>query len=325
MPGILEGKVALVTGAGRGLGRTHALALAAAGAAVMINDLGGTIDGQGADAGPAQAVALEIADSGGRAASDTHDVSSWDGAGALVAATVAAFGRLDIVVNNAGISAFNSIDRETPENWHRVIGVNLTGSAAVSHWAAAHWREAGPQAGRAIVNTGSPAGTNPLPGGPAYCVSKAGVAALTLASAYDLAELGVRVNAIAPMARTRMTLAVPMLDAIMATVTDRFDRVAPEHISQVMLYLASPDCDFTGRVFGCEGDDVFLFSGFSADTHINNGGAAWTPNALGQALADVDRQDRGYAIAPSMRFPGPAPTDDVFEALATVSSQRSAA
>ena len=318
MSGVLQGKVAIVTGAGRGLGRTHALALARAGAAVVVNDIGIGMDGSGSDAQLAASVVAEIEAAGGRAVPDATDVSDWNGAAAVVAAALSAFGRLDIVVNNAGVSRFAPIDEETGEGWNRVIGINLTGTAAVSHWAAEHWRRAGPEAGRAIINTSSPAGTNPLPGTPAYCVSKAGVVALTITSAGDLAELGVRVNAIAPIARTRLTEAVPMFADVVAPVHEGFDRIAPEHVSAVVTYLASPACSFTGRVFGVEGDDLFLFSGFSASTHLNNSGEQWSIESLSAALSDVDRHDRGYAIAPSSRFPSPQPGDSVLAALAAV-------
>ena len=316
MNGALQGKVAVVTGAGRGLGRTHALALARAGAAVVVNDIGVGMDGSGTDVQPAAAVVAEIEAAGGRAVQDATDVSDWDGAKAVVDTALSAFGRLDVVVNNAGVSRFAPIEVETGEAWNRVIGINLTGTAAVSHWAAAHWRQAGAEPGRALVNTASPAGTNPLPGTPAYCSSKAAVIALTITTAGELAELGVRVNALAPIARTRLTEAVPMFADLVKPVHEGFDRIAPEHASAVLLYLASPECSFTGRVFGVEGDDLFLFTGFSAGTRLNNGGRQWTAETLSAALAGVDRHDRGYAIAPSAHFTSPQPGDEVLEALA---------
>ncbi len=311
----LAGKVAIVTGAGRGLGRAHALALAEAGAAVLVNDLGGGFKGEGADAAPAEAVAREIRAMGGRAIADTGSVADWAAARAMVEAAVSAFGGLDIVVNNAGICRFAETDAMTPEDWDLTIAVNLTGTATVSHWASRYWREQGPRAGRAIVNTTSPAGTNPAPGSPSYCASKAGVAAFTIAAATELAGLGVRVNAIAPMARTRMTLDVPALDAIMKPVENGFDRVAPEHVAPLVVYLASPRCRFTGRVFGIEGDDLFLFTGWSAEHHFSNDRRTWSADALEAALAGVDRQDRGWMIAPSVRLPGPSPADATLAAL----------
>jgi len=316
----LAGKVAIVTGGGRGLGRAHALALAAAGAKVMVNDLGGDFRGGGSDPAVAEAVVAEIEAAGGEAAADCHSVADWKSARSIVEAAVAAFGGLDIVVNNAGICRFATTEAMTEQDWAETIAVNLTGTAAVSHWAAHHWHSVGPRAGRAIVNTSSPAGTNPAPGSPSYCASKAGVAAFTIAAAIELASLGVRVNAIAPMARTRMTLDVPALDEIMKPVEQGFDRVAPEHVAPLVVYLASARCRFTGRVFGIEGDDLFLFEGWSAEHHVSNHGRQWSSSALEEALADIDRQDRGWMIAPSTRVAGPSPSDATLAALAAVSS-----
>jgi NAD(P)-dependent dehydrogenase (short-subunit alcohol dehydrogenase family) len=317
---VLAGKVAIVTGGGRGLGRAHALALAAAGAKVLVNDLGGDFRGGGSDASVAEAVVAEIEAAGGVAAVDTHSVADWDAARSIVEAAVSAFGGLDIVVNNAGICRFATTEAMTAQDWAETIAVNLTGTAAVSHWAAHYWHSVGPRPGRAIVNTSSPAGTNPAPGSPSYCASKAGVAAFTIAAAIELASLGVRVNAIAPMARTRMTLDVPALDEIMKPVEQGFDRVAPEHVAPLVVYLASERCRFTGRVFGIEGDDLFVFEGWSAEHHFSNQGRQWSPPSLEEALGSVDRQDRGWMIAPSTRVAAPSPSDEVLAALAAVAA-----
>jgi NAD(P)-dependent dehydrogenase (short-subunit alcohol dehydrogenase family) len=251
MERLLEGKVAIVTGAGRGIGRAHALALAEAGAAILVNDLGGGFCGEGnADPGPANEVVGEIRADGGQASANTISVADWDNARAIVEAAVSAFGGLDIVVNNAGICRFAAVDEMTREDWDLTIAVNLTGTAAMSHWASRYWRSVGAKAGRAIINTSSPAGTNPAHGSPSYCASKAAVAAFTIAAATELAALGVRVNAIAPMARTRMTLAVAAHHDVMRPVDNGFDRVAPEHVAPLVVYLASEHC---GSLVECSG------------------------------------------------------------------------
>jgi len=312
----LAGTVAIVTGAGRGIGRAHALALAEAGAAVLVNDLGGGFRGEGsADPRPAHSVVEEIRARGGCAIADASSVANWANADRLVELAVRELGRLDIVVNNAGICRFATVDEMSQEDWDLTIAVNLTGTAALARAAARHWRSVGPRPGRAIVNTSSPAGTNPAPGSPSYCASKAGVAAFTIAAATELAALGVRVNAIAPMARTRMTLAVAAHEQALRPVQQGFDRVAPEHISPLVVYLASPRCRFTGRVFGIEGDDLYVFDGWSAERHFNNHERQWSLGDLERVLGEVDRQDRGWLIAPSRRLPGPAPSDETLAEL----------
>lgn len=320
---MFAGKVAIVTGAGRGIGRSHALMLAAQGAAVVINDLGGGVTGRGSDSGPAEAVVEDIRTKGGRAVADTTDIADWNDAKALVDLAVSRFGRLDILVNNAGITQYESIETESAASWTRVLAVNLTGTAALMHWAVDHWATVGPAAGRAIINTSSPAGTNPPPGATSYCVSKAGVAALTIATASEIAHLGVRVNALAPMARTRMTDAVPMLDEIMRQPDQGFDRMSPDNVSRLMLYLASPRCRFTGRIFGVDGDDIYLFDGMSAETRLSNDGKAWEPDALTRALAAVDQRDRAYMIAPNVHVRAGSPSREALDALEKISAGHS--
>jgi NADP-dependent 3-hydroxy acid dehydrogenase YdfG len=203
---------------------------------------------------------------------------------------VKTFGRLDILVNNAGIARFGTIDKLTRRDWERTIAVNLTGTAAMSHWAAAHWRERGPHAGRRIVNTTSGVGLTPPPGNPPYVAAKAGVAALTIACAIELAELGVRVNAVAPVARTRISQVVA--PDLMKPVDNGFDRMAPENVAAVVAYLASPLCHFTGRIFGIVADHLTLYYGWTASLHIANNDHRWTPETLQHALADVALQQR---------------------------------
>lgn len=315
--GHLEGKVAVVTGGGRGIGRAHALALAREGAAVLVNDLGAGLDGDGTpSAGPAQEVTQAIIDAGGRAVADTTDISDWDKVETIVDAAVEEFGRLDIVVNNAGVARFGTIDRVTRHDWERTINVGLTGTGALSHWAAAHWRSQGPEAGRRIINTASSVGLTPQEQSPMYVAAKAGVAALTIACAIELAELGVRVNALAPVARSRISEFVA--GPLVGEVPVGFDRMAPEHVGTFGAYLASPQCRFTGRIFGVVGDDVTLFNGWSADYHIANGEQAWTVEALEAALNDVPSQQDGWAQGIQGTDKHLTPSNAVLEQLTSV-------
>ena len=316
--GILDGKVAIVTGGGRGIGRSHALTLAREGAAVVVNDLGTSLTGKGVDMGPAAEVVAEIEAIGGRALADTTDIADWDAVAGIVERAVTAFGRLDIVVNNAGITEYEPIDTERKEGWKRVMDVNITGTAALMHWAARHWASEGPALGRAVVNTSSPAGTNPAPGAISYAVSKAGVAALTMSTSIELAHLGVRVNAVAPMARSRMSDAIPLFDEAMKKPEQGLDRMDPDNISRLVLYLASDDCRFTGRVFGVDGDAIYLFESMSAKTRVANDGKAWEQAELAEAMQGVDQQDSSWMIAPAMHIQPGFPPDGVVEAFAKV-------
>ena len=286
----LAGKVAVVTGAGRGIGRAHAIALANAGAAIVVNDLGVATDGTGRNSEPADEVVATIVRGGGRAIVDTTDVSDWGAAKSIVDTAVSAFGSLDIMINNAAISRFSgAIDAISHEDWLRTLTVNLHGTAALTHWASAQWRSEGIRPGRAIVNTVSPVGllmttSAQLPNA-AYAASKAGIAALTLACAAELAELEVRVNAIAPVARSRISKFVA--PELMKPVPEGFDRMGPENIAAVVAWLASPACRFTGRIFGIKGDELTILNGWSITEQFSNDHAMWTPAALDAALAHV--------------------------------------
>ncbi|MFF4806309.1 SDR family NAD(P)-dependent oxidoreductase [Streptomyces sp. NPDC001351] len=318
--GILNGKVAIVTGGGRGIGRAHALELAGQGAAVVVNDPGGEFSGDGdLNSGPAEDVVRVIAAAGGRAVADTTDISDWDGAGALAQAALEAFGRLDIVVNNAGITRFGAIDVISRHDWERTIAVNLTGTAALSHAAAVRWREQGPQPGRRIINTSSGVGLFPHAGNPMYVASKAGVAALTIALADELAELGVRVNAVAPVARSRISETVA--PAVMKPVEQGFDRMAPENVAAVVSYLASPSCRFTGRILGILGDHLTVVDGWSISRHLDNADQRWTQDALQAALADVPLQQAVAQQALAGVEEALWPTPEVLAALAGVEEQ----
>ena len=311
---LLDGKVALVTGAGRGLGRGHARALAAAGARVVVNDLGGASSGEGSDPAPAQAVVDEIRAAGGEAVADGRSVADWNSARAIVDAAIEHFGRLDIVVNNAGIGHGTPFGTMEERDWDLAININLKGTAAITHWAARHWRETGPHAGRALINTSSPAGPHPFPTASGYGAAKAGVAALTQAAAIELADLGVRANAITPIARTRMVEGTPDLLALLVA-DEKFDRYLPERAAPLVVYLASPLCKFTGRLFGIEGDDVYLWGEWSAEHHANNHGAQWTPAQLAEALEPFPAQDRRWMLQPGGRIENLSPPDETLDAL----------
>lgn len=260
--GALENKVAVITGAGRGIGRAHALLFAKEGAAVVVNDLGGANDGSGSDAGPAQQVVDEIIAAGGRAIANTDNIASWDGAKGLVDQAIAEFGTLDVVVNNAGILRDAFVASMQESEWDAVIAVHLKGHFAVLRHAAAYWKaqsKAGRPVNAAVVNTASASGTFVTNAGQAnYGAAKAGIAELTQVAAAELERYGVRVNAIAPVARTRLTLATPGMSAIFAEEVPEgeFDAFSPDNIAPVVAYLASDECPFTGRVFAVQGGAI---------------------------------------------------------------------
>jgi NAD(P)-dependent dehydrogenase (short-subunit alcohol dehydrogenase family) len=258
--GALDGRVAAITGAGRGIGREHALLFAREGAKVVVNDLGGANDGTGADAGPAKQVVDEIVAAGGEAVANTGDVASFAGATGLVEQAVDVFGRLDVVVNNAGILRDRFIAQMTEAEWDAVIHVHLKGHFSVLRHAAEHWKsrsKAGEQVNAAVINTASASGTfMPNPGQVNYGAAKAGIAAMTLVAAAELARYGVRVNAIAPVARTRLTEATPgAIGAMMAKPedADAFDAFNPAEVSPLVAYLAAADCTITGQLFAVQG------------------------------------------------------------------------
>ncbi|MCU1647927.1 MAG: family oxidoreductase [Nocardia sp.] len=269
--GALEGRVAVITGAGRGIGREHALLFAREGAAVVVNDLGGSNAGEGADVGPAHEVVNEIIAAGGRAIANTDSVSDWQGAKNLVDQAISEFGRLDVVVNNAGILRDAFVAGMDESQWDSVIAVHLKGHAAVLHHAAAYWKDqskAGNQPTAAVINTASASGTTvPNAGQANYGAAKAGIAALTLVAADELARYGVRVNAIAPIARTRLTLATPGMGAMMAAEAEAveeggFDAFSPANISPLVAYLATEKCPINGKVFAVQGGAISELAGW---------------------------------------------------------------
>ena len=223
--GALEGRVAVITGAGRGIGREHALLFAKEGAKVVVNDLGGDNTGEGADGGPAHEVVDEIVAAGGTAVANTENIATWDGAESVVQQAIDEFGRLDVLVNNAGILRDSFIAGMEEAHWDAVIAVHLKGHFAMLRHAAAYWKaqsKSGDQPIAAVINTASGSGvTLPNAGQANYGSAKAGIAALTLIAAEELERYGVRVNAIAPIARTRLTLATPGMGSLMAEPEDR--------------------------------------------------------------------------------------------------------
>ncbi|GAY18263.1 SDR family oxidoreductase [Mycobacterium sp. shizuoka-1] len=265
--GILEGRVAVITGAGRGIGREHALLFAKEGATVVVNDLGGSNTGDGSDDGPAHEVVAEITAAGGRAVANNDNISSWAGAKSLVQQAIDEFGRLDILVNNAGILRDAFIAGMDETQWDAVVTVHLKGHFAMLHHASEYWKtqsKAGDQPVAAVINTASGSGlTIPNAGQANYGAAKAGIAALTLIAAEELERYGVRVNAIAPIARTRLTLATPGMGALMAEPEDgELDLFSPANISPLVAYLASEKCAVTGQVYAVQGGAISQLKGW---------------------------------------------------------------
>lgn len=276
MSGLCDGRVVIVTGAGRGIGRAHAHAFAAEGALVVVND----IDGAGA------AVAAEIGAAGGTAVADESDVADWAGAAQLIGTALAAFGRLDVLVNNAGFVRDGMLVNLSEQDWDAVIRVHLKGHVAPLRHAAAHWR-AEHKAGRAVaarvINTSSGAGLLGSVGQAGYATAKAGIAALTLVAAAELARYGVTVNAIAPAARTRMTEGV--FAAAMAAPESGFDAMAPENVAPLVVWLGSDRSrDVTGRMFEVEGGRVSLADGWRRGPVVDKG-SRWRPDELDPVVA----------------------------------------
>ena len=314
--GSFEGKVALVTGAGRGIGRAEAQLLASEGAKVVVNDVGGSPDGSGSDAGPAQQVVDEITAAGGEAAANTDDISSWPGAEALVAQAWDTFGGLDVVINNAGILRDRMSFSMTEAEWDSVIAVHLKGHFAVAHHAAARWRarvkETGDPANAAIVNTASESGLYGNAGQSNYAAAKAGIASMTIVMARELERLGVRVNAIAPVARTRLTEGLGG-DA-MKPDESGFDKFAPENVAAVACWLASDAAQgISGQVVKVQGGTIQLLEGWRPLTEVT-AEEEWTlENVTGLRDRILGTSDGAvpaffFASPPAGREPYPAAT-----------------
>jgi NAD(P)-dependent dehydrogenase (short-subunit alcohol dehydrogenase family) len=277
----LSGKVAIVTGAGRGIGREHALALARAGARVVVNDLGSSIAGEGVDEGPAHEVVREIEALGAEAVANGENVADFAGARRMIEEAVARFGRLDILVNNAGILRDRMLVNMEEHEWDSVLEVHLRGHFAPTRHAAAYWRErskAGEDVRARVINTSSPSGVFGNVGQANYGAAKAGIVGFTLVTAQELQRYGVTVNALAPNARTRMTEAafgeLPPPD-------DGFDPADPANNSPIVVALCADEAqDITGQVFFVFGGAVNMLRGWEAGELFTAGASRWDPDAL---------------------------------------------
>ncbi len=289
--GALDGRVAIITGAGRGIGREHALLFAAEGAKVVVNDLGATNDGTGADISPAQLVVEEIEAMGGEAIVNGENVADWQGAQRMINAAIEHFGDLDILVNNAGILRDRVLVNMTEEEWDVVVAVHMKGHFAPTRWAAAYWRElfkAGVVKPRNIVHTSSTSGLFANPGQSNYGAAKTGIATFSQIVAKELVRYHVKSNTIAPGARTRLTLATPGLEDIMTPKADAFDQWDPANISPLVAYLASEACAFTGETFLVQGGNVTMIESWSRGDGVDRD-SRWTVAELTTALAPLAR------------------------------------
>lgn len=282
----LDGRVAIITGAGRGIGREHALYFAAEGAKVVVNDLGAANDGGGSDATPAEEVAAEIRSAGGEAIANGDNVADWEGAQRLINSAIESFGDLDILVNNAGILRDRVLVNMTEQEWDDVIKVHLKGHFAPTRWAASYWREqhkAGNGKRRNLVHTSSTSGLFSNPGQSNYGAAKSGIATFSQIVAKELSRYDVVSNCIAPGARTRLTLATPGLEDIMAPKDEGFDEWDPANIAPLVAYLSSADCAFTGETFFVQGGVVKRVASWEmAETVERN--EPWTVADLTDAL-----------------------------------------
>jgi NAD(P)-dependent dehydrogenase (short-subunit alcohol dehydrogenase family) len=285
--GSLDGRVVIITGAGRGIGREHALFFASEGARVVVNDLGGGNDGTGTDATPAEEVAAEIRSRGGEGVANHDDVADWEGAQRLINAAIEAFGDLDVLVNNAGILRDRVLVNMTEEEWDAVIAVHLKGHFAPTRWAAAYWREehkAGRGKPRNVVHTSSTSGLFSNPGQSNYGAAKSGIATFSQIVAKELTRYQVVSNCIAPGARTRLTLATPGLEDIMTPRDGAFDEWDPANVSPLVAYLSTADCPFTGETFFVQGGVVKRVQSWQmAETFEQS--ERWTVAGLAEHLA----------------------------------------
>jgi NAD(P)-dependent dehydrogenase (short-subunit alcohol dehydrogenase family) len=292
--GALDGRIAIITGAGRGLGREHALLFAAEGARVVVNDLGGDIDGTGDDRAPAQQVVDEIKEMGGEAVANVDNVADWEGAQRLVNTAVETFGDLHVLVNNAGILRDRVLVNMTEQEWDAVIHVHLKGHFCPTRFAAGYWRErtkAGNEVKASIINTSSTSGLLGNPGQANYGAAKAGIASFSNIVAMELTpRYGVRSNTIAPAARTRLTEQTPGLEEAVKRPDDpgAFDTWDPANVSPLVAYLATEECPFTGTTFFVQGSVVRLFQPWTLTETIDKGDR-WTVAELEKEMVKLQK------------------------------------
>ena len=295
MNGICQERVVVITGAARGIGRAHALAFAAEGAKVVVNDIGGQVDGSGSSEGPAGEVVAAIRAQGGKAVANDDDVSDWAGARRLIDCAVETFGGLDVVVNNAGILRDRMLVNMSEDEWDAVVRVHLKGTVAPMRWAAEYWRErtrGGETNDARIINTSSGSGLYGNPGQVNYGAAKAGIASMTIIAAKELARYGVTVNAIAPAALTRMTENLGFGQRAKEVEVGQFDPFAAENISPLVVWLGSVEsADVTGRVFEVECGVVRVAEGWMHGPQADKG-ARWDPAELGPVVADLLAKSR---------------------------------
>lgn len=302
--GMLDGKVAIVTGAGHGIGRGHALELAKHGAKVVVNDLGGSVTGEGTGKDADLTVAL-IEKRGGQAVGNYENVADYEGAGRMVQQAVDTYGQLDILVNNAGIVRDSAIWNMSEGDFDAVLNVHVKGTWAPCHWAARHWRDRA-KAGEAftgrVINTTSGAGLVGNFGQTNYATAKAGIAGLTQTLSLELYKLGVTVNCVGPAAATRITGTMPGAPKVIEAddvPDDEWNRMDPAVSSPLVAWLASDESQFvTGQVIRAVAEDIILMKGWSDGAKLSNGGKRWDATKLGQQLAT----DIFGTRAPGLRY-----------------------
>jgi NAD(P)-dependent dehydrogenase (short-subunit alcohol dehydrogenase family) len=291
--GRLDGRVAIVTGAGRGIGRSVALLLASEGASVVVNDLGAAVDGSGTDSGPASDAVAEIGEAGGKAIANGADISDFAAAEGLISTAIEEFGRLDVLVNVAGILRDRMIFNMTEQEWDDVIRVHLKGSFNTSKFASAHWRSLREEdAQNRIINFTSVSGLHGAPGQPNYAAAKMGIVGLTWSCANSLAKYGVTVNAVSPGAATRMTDSIPTDRRRGIGLSDEDQRRSPDNVARVVAYLASVRSGWlTGRIVHSSGYEVSLYNNEAPVVRII-GQAPWQLDDLAEQV------ERSFRPAP---------------------------